>query len=131
IWSNARARISTQEVLPAGRRFDLCQQLTRATIATHVVFPIYLYRQYVRHYSPGRNWDSLYTWDSGFIGLGLLEMDVRRAIECLNMYLTDPGDQSAFIHHGSPLPTQVVLYQEIWNRTHSRHHLAFFYPRLR
>lgn len=34
-----------------GYRFDIC------------LFPGYYRRGYIRHNTPGRNWDSLYTWD--------------------------------------------------------------------
>jgi hypothetical protein len=103
-----------------------------ATTLTNVVYPTYCKRAYIKHYTPGRWWDSLYTWDSGFIGLGLLELDVDRAIECLNAYVTEPGDKNtAFIHHGSPVPVQFYLYQELWNKTQSKELLEFFYPRLR
>ena len=72
-----------------------------------------------------------FTWDSGFIGLGLAELDLVRAVDCLNAYVTSPGDpHAAFLHHGSPVPVQFYLFQEIWNRTQSREALAYFYPRL-
>jgi len=103
-----------------------------ATTLTNVVYPVFFRRSFIRHNTPGRWWDCLYTWDSGFIGLGLLELDIDRAIDCLNTYLTKPGDRhGAFIHHGSPVPTQFYLFQEIWNRTQSRELLKYFYPRLR
>ncbi|MCB0016111.1 MAG: hypothetical protein KDE34_29545, partial [Anaerolineales bacterium] len=74
---------------------------------------------------------SLYTWDSGFIGLGLLELDTDKAIDNLNTYITEPGEpDAAFIHHGSPVPTQFYLFHELWNRTQAPELLAYFYPRL-
>jgi hypothetical protein len=87
---------------------------------------------WIRHNTPGRWWDCLYTWDSGFVGLGLLELDVDRAVDCLNAYVTEPAEEdAAFIHHGSPVPVQHSLFLELWNRTQSRELLAYFYPRLR
>ena len=92
--------------------------------------------------------DSLYTWDSGFIGLGLAELDLDRALDTLNAYTTEPGTKdtvqsarptakqnsalpdSAFIHHGSAVPTQFYVFLELWQRTRSRNLLAYFYPRL-
>ena len=56
----------------------------------------------------------------------------NRAIDCLNAYTTKPGDpEAAFIHHGTPLPTQHYLFLELWNLTQSRALLEYFYPRLR
>lgn len=112
-------------------RFDLSQRLMASVTLTNLVYPLYTQGNYIRHYSPGKIWDCLYTWDSGFIGLGLLELDLRRAIDCLNTYTTPAGAQSAFIHHGTPLPTQIYLCWELWNRTQSRALLEYFYPRLR
>ena len=92
-----------------------------ATLLTNVVYPVYTRRRYIRHFTPGKWWDCLYTWDSGFIALGLLELDIERAIDCLNAYTTPPGDpQAAFIHHGSPAPIQMYAFLELWNRTQDR-----------
>jgi hypothetical protein len=115
---------------PAGESNQLSQRLMAAVTLTNLVYPVYTQRHYIRHYSPGRSWDCLYTWDAGFIGLGLLELDTRHAAEILNTYLTAPGSQSAFIHHGSPVPVQLYLFHELWNRTQSRELLEYFYPRL-
>ena len=49
----------------------------------------------------------------------------------MNAYTTPPGAQSAFIHHGSPVPVQIHLFYELWNRTQSQELLEHFYPRLR
>lgn len=111
--------------------YELSQRLMAAVTLSNVVYPYYTQRTYIRGYSPGRSWDCLYTWDSGFIGLGLLELDLQNAADILNAYLTPPGAQSAFIHHGSPVPVQIYLGWELWNRTQSRELLAYFYPRLR
>ena len=74
-------------------------------------------RQYIRHNTPGRNWDCLYTWDSGFIGMGLGCGDFERAYECLNTYLTPVGDiHSPFVFHGSVVPTQIFLYQYLFDK---------------
>ncbi|MFQ9681564.1 MAG: MGH1-like glycoside hydrolase domain-containing protein [Ruthenibacterium lactatiformans] len=80
---------------------------------------------------PGRWWDSLYTWDSGFIGMGLAQFSARRGFDCLNAYLTPPGDdEAAFIHHGSLVPAQFYLFAELLNRTQSRALAEYCYPRL-
>jgi hypothetical protein len=117
---------------PSGEPYRFSQQLMQATTVTNVVYPVYTKRSYIRHNTPGRWWDSLYTWDSGFIGLGLAELDIQRAVECLNAYVTEPGDpHAAFIHHGSMVPVQHYLFLELWNKTQSRELLDYFYPRLR
>jgi hypothetical protein len=116
----------------AGRRFERSQERMAATTLTNLVFPVYARRRYIKHNTPGRWWDSLYTWDSGFIALGLLQLSERRAAECISAYLTDPDDpHAAFIHHGSPVPVQILVMQEYWNQTHDLEVLRHWYPRLR
>ena len=131
-YASARAKTFIMDCLPAGDDYRFSQERMAATELINVVYPVYTQRQYIRHYTPGKWWDCLYTWDSGFIGLGLLELDLQRAIDNLNAYLTTPGNShAAFIHHGSPVPVQMYLYHEMWNRTQDRDLLAKFYPGLR
>jgi hypothetical protein len=131
IYRSARTRSFHPVATPAGEDFKFSQQLMSAVTLTNLTYPLYVQRNYVRQFSPGKIWDCLYTWDSGFIGLGLLEIDFQRTLEILNAYTTPPGAQSAFIHHGSPVPVQIYLFYELWNRTQSREILEYFYPRLR
>lgn len=132
IYDSYKQKSEDHDVIPSGEPYLFSQKLLSATTLTNVVYPVYVRKNYIKHNTPGRWWDSLYTWDSGFIGLGLLELDITRAVECLNAYLTEPGDtDAAFIHHGSPVPVQHYLYLELWNKTQSRELLEFFYPRLR
>lgn len=113
----ARQRVFTFSSNPQGRPFAFSQARMAATTLTNAVFPVYTQRQHIRHRPPGRWWNSLYTWDSGFIGLGLLEIDPAQAGESLAQYLTAPGNpHAAFIHHGSMVPVQIHLAHEIWNR---------------
>ncbi len=99
-----------------------------AVLATNVVYPVRRFGHYIRHYTPGRWWDSFYTWDSGFIGLGLLELDPARSAENLACYLTEPDEDSAFVHHGSPVPVQIYQLQSLWNRTRDPALLRRFFP---
>ena len=115
-----------------GSSYEFSQNIMSAVTLTNVVWPIYSRRGYIRHNTPGRNWDSLYTWDSGFIGMGLLQMDELRAEECLNAYMTPVGDQhSPYIFHGTPLPTQIFLMAELYNRSGNAEVVNRFYGMLR
>ena len=116
---------------PAGEKFRFSQERMAATILTNVVFPIYARGSWIRHNTPGRWWDCLYTWDSGFTGLGLAELDITRATACLEAYLTPPGDQQAFLQFGSVVPVQIYLALELWDRTQSVSWLREVYPMLR
>jgi len=132
VYRAARERVVDLAPNPEGERYRFGQERMAATLLTNVVYPVYIRRSYIRHNTPGRWWDSLYTWDSGFIGIGLAELDLDRAIDCLNAYVTEPGDpHAAFVHHGSPVPVQIYLFLELWNRTQSEELLRYFYPRLR
>jgi hypothetical protein len=132
IYQQARAKVARLESTAAGDRYRFSQEIMATTLLTNVVYPVYTRRSFIRHYTPGKWWDCLYTWDSGFIALGLLELDLERAIDCLNAYTTPPGDsQAAFLHHGSMVPVQLFAFQELWNRTQDRGLLEYFYPRFR
>ena len=126
----ARTQAPAPAVLPQGEKYALSQRLLRATVLSDIVYPVYTQGQVIRHFTPGKNWDSLYTWDAGFIALGLREINPDLALQCLNAYTTAPGSQSAFIHHGSPVPTQMFAFLELWQESQSPQMLAYFYPRL-
>ncbi len=131
IWSQRSGAMKHVPVLPSGEKYALGQRLMQAVLCTNVVYPVYTRGQYIRHNTPGRWWDCLYTWDSGFIGMGLAQYSTRRGFDCLNAYLTYPGDdEAAFIHHGSLVPTQFYLYAELMNGTCSREFAEYCYPRL-
>ena len=118
-------------IINEGRKYIFSQKMLQATLLSNVVYPVYTQREFIRHFSPGKWWNSLYTWDSGFIALGLAEIDLQKAIENLNAYTTPAESQSAFIHHGSLVPVQMYVYFELWNRTQSKDLLQYFYPRLK
>ena len=127
----AKAHVATMDGHREGDKYRFSIKRMNATLACNVVYPVYTQKEYIRHSAPGRWWDCLYTWDSGFIGLGLLQTDTQRAIENLNAYTQKAGAQSVFIHHGSPVPVQHYLFLELWNKTQSKELLQYFYPRLK
>lgn len=106
--------------------------LLAATLCSNVVYPVYTRRGYIRHHTPGKTWDSLYTWDNGFIALGLTELDPARAAGCVAQYLMPEDDPAAaWLHHGTPLPVQIHVARELWNRTRDPALAARLYPGLR
>ncbi len=133
---NCYLRAETSRFVPkctkAGRKYLLSQRLMGAVLMTDVGFPILCRGKNLRCHVPNKYYYSLYTWDSGFEGLGLLELDRTRAIENCNAYVTPPSDADcAFILHGTPLPVQIFLFAEIYNREPDRKLLEYFYPRLK
>ena len=117
--------------LELGKPFQFSQNMMRTALQSNIVYPIYTQGQFIRHFTPGKWWNSLYTWDGGFIALGLAEIDIEKSIQFLNTYTTPVGSQSAFIHHGSPVPVQMYAFYDLWNKTQSTELLNYFYPRLK
>jgi len=111
--------------------YTFSQQIMKATLMTNVVYPVYIQGNYIKHFTPGKLWDSLYTWDSGFIALAMTAFAPQNALDCLNCYLTEVGNQSAFIHHGSPVPVQAYVYKALWDLTQDKKYLAALYPRMK
>ena len=117
VISDVPAPIYDAACNPEGEKFRFSQNMMMYNTFLNVVYPIYTRRQYIRHNTPGRNWDCLYTWDSGFIGMGLGCGGFERAYECLYTYLTPVGDiHSPFVFHGSVVPTQIFLYQYLFDK---------------
>ncbi len=122
---------SGSRMLEEGKKYAFGQRLLQSALLSNIVYPVYTQGEYIRHFTPGKNWNSLYTWDSGFIALGLLDIDPTKAFECIRAYTTPVGSESAFIHHGTPLPIQLFAYYDLWNNSQSREALQYLYPRLK
>ena len=117
---------------PAGRRYRLSVRCLRAAALTNVVYPLYRRGEMVAHYTPGKRWDSFYTWDSGFIGLGLAQADAELGRRVLEQYLSGPENSDfAFVHHGSLVPVQFYLYQDLLARAQDKAGLLRLYPAMR
>lgn len=128
VYESARAKRVQQPTLPSGETYQFSQQRMAATEILNMVYPVYTRRQYIKHNAPGKWWDCLYTWDSGFIGMALLNYDVERAKQTLETYLVPEGDShAAYINFGSPIPTQIYLLQEIFNQTSDLEYLKKVY----
>lgn len=103
----------------------------KSALYSNIVYPIRRHGEYIAHYTPGKRWDSLYTWDSGFIGLGMLDYSSKLAEYVMDTYLSEPDNTDfAFVAHGSLVPTQFYLYYEILNRADAkeRENLKKYYP---
>ncbi|WP_261837139.1 MGH1-like glycoside hydrolase domain-containing protein [Vibrio ishigakensis] len=131
-YESERAKAVSIPHLESGDEMAFSQERMIATELMNVVYPVYTRQQYIRHSCPGKWWDCLYTWDSGFIGLALNELDKQRAYDNLKAYLTPEGDTNqAFIHYGTPIPTQIYLYQEWFNKQRDRELARELYPSVR
>ena len=103
---------------PEGEKYEFSARLIKTALFSNVVYPIYRHGENIVHYTPGKRWDSLYTWDSGFIGLGLLEYSKEKAEYVLDTYLSEEDNRDfAFLALGSLVPAQFYLWNELMLRS--------------
>ena len=115
-----------------GQKYELSCEIHKSTVLTNAVYPIYKHGEYIVHHTPGKRWDCLYTWDSGFIGLGLNDYAPKFAEYSLKTYLSDESNPDyAFLHHGSPVPVQMYQYLEMLKRRNDKTELLALYPKFR
>lgn len=115
-----------------GEKYAFSNAMLCAAVMTNVVYPIYKHGDYIIHHTPGKRWDCLYTWDSGFIGLGMNEYAKHFASYILDTYLSDESNKDyAFVHHGSPVPVQIYQLFEMLQKENDKTELLKFYDRLR
>lgn len=132
IYLSAKATAIDIKLNPSGEKYKLSNQILAATVMTNVVYPIYKHGEYIIHHTPGKRWDCLYTWDSGFIGLGMNEIAPKFAEYIIDTYLSDESNPDyAFLHHGSPVPVQIYQLYEMLQKANDKEHLLSFYPRAR
>ena len=130
--AEANSRIIHQPVREDAEKFALGQKLMQATMLTNVVYPIDCLGSPIRHFCPGKNWNSLYTWDCGFIGWTMSEIAPYRGYEIIRQYTTTPEEEAPFIHHGTPLATQILAIGDVWkNNGCDEAILQEIYPRLK
>lgn len=114
----------------AGETYAFSNQLLRAAMFQNTVYPLYLHGEYVVHHTPGKRWDSFYTWDSGFIGLDMALYAPKIADGILDMYLsTAHNPDYAFLLHGSPVPVHLYQYYEMLNHANDKSDLYTYYDR--
>ena len=115
-----------------GKKYELSCEIHKSTVMINAVYPIYKHGDYIIHHTPGKRWDCLYTWDSGFIGLGMNDYAPDFAKYSLETYITDEKNPDyAFLHHGSPVPVQMYLYLEMLKKAQDKTELLSLYPKLR
>lgn len=132
LYESKRATAIDFKLNSAGEKYKFSNQLLAAAVMTNVVYPIYKHGDYIIHHTPGKRWDCLYTWDSGFIGLGMNEIAPRFAEYIIDTYLSDESNKDyAFLHHGSPVPVQIYQLYEMLQKQNNKEHLLSYYPRAR
>lgn len=100
--------------IPSSARYAFGVRLLGATLLTNVVYPLDAFGEPVRHFGPGKLWNSFYTWDCGFIGWAMSEIAPMRGYEIIKQYTTSPEEEAPFVYHGSPLATQIFAIGDVW-----------------
>ena len=132
IYENAVNSIEKHTLNKSGKKYEFSNQILRATVLQNTVYPLYRHGEYVIHHTPGKRWDSFYTWDSGFIGLGMLEYAPKISDYILDTYLSSEDNPDyAFLLHGSPVPTHIYQYFEMLCRNNDKEGLLKYYPRVK
>ena len=132
IYNKAKETAIDIKLNPSGEKYKLSNQILAATVMTNVVYPIYKHGEYIIHHTPGKRWDCLYTWDSGFIGLGMNEIAPKFAEYIIDTYLShEDNPDYAFLHHGSPVPVQIYQLYEMIQKADNKEHLLSYYSRAR
>lgn len=130
IYRRAKASLEPLGYTKAGEQYAFSNQLLRAAVFQNVVYPLYCHGEYVLHHTPGKRWDSFYTWDSGFIGLDMALFEPKIADAILDLYLSDSDNPDyAFLLHGSPVPVHLYQYFEMLNHTNDKAPLYEYYGR--
>ena len=115
-----------------GKKYELSCNILKSTVMVNAVYPIYKHGEYIIHHTPGKRWDCLYTWDSGFIGLGLNDYAPHFSEYSLDLYLSEESNPDyAFLHHGSPVPVQMYQFLEMFKRKNDKSQMKELYPRLK
>lgn len=130
IYEKAYNSLEKFDLNLAGKTYEFSNKILRATVFQNTVYPLYRNGEYIIHHTPGKRWDSFYTWDSGFIGLDMLEFAPSIADYILETYLSD-NDQWAFLLHGSPVPVHIYQYLEMLKRENDKTELLKYYDRVK
>lgn len=132
IYQSAREMCIGMPYNKSGEDYAFSTEVLKATLLTNAVYPVYRHGENVIHHTPGKRWDSFYTWDSGFIGMGLLEFSKDLCRYTLDLYLCDDTNKDfAFLLHGSLVPTQFAEYLELLKRTDDKSSLDFLYDKMK
>ena len=132
IYKEAYNSLEKFDLNSAGETYEFSNRILRATVFQNTVYPLYRHGEYVVHHTPGKRWDSFYTWDSGFIGLDMLEFAPKIADYILDTYLSDKDNKDwAFLLHGSPVPVHIYQYLEMLKRENDKTKLLKYYDRVK
>lgn len=130
LYRAAKASVEPLRYTRAGEKYAFSNQLLRAAMFQNTVYPLWHHGKYVIHHTPGKRWDSFYTWDSGFIGLDMVMFAPDIAEYILDLYLSEEDNPDyAFLLHGSPVPVHLYQYYEMLQKCKDKTRLSAYYGR--
>lgn len=130
IYNEAKNSVEKLDYTDAGKKYEFSNRLLRSAMFQNTVYPLYHHGEYVIHHTPGKRWDSFYTWDSGFIGLDMAMFSPEIADYILDLYLSDKDNKDyAFLLHGSPVPVHLYQYYEMLQKSNDKTTLYSYYDR--
>ena len=113
-----------------GKEYEFSNELLKAAMLTNTVYPLYKQGEFIVHHTPGKRWDSFYSWDSGFIGLDMLYLNRENAKFILDTYLCDETNPDfAFLFHGSPVPVHIYQVFEMLNMSENKSDALSYYEK--
>lgn len=134
-WEQTKRRVMARHERTAftvrDPRYRRPLQTVMAATLTTLNYPQDFGNEYVRHLSPGAFYPTLYLWDAGMQGLGLMHYAPQLSLEGLNTYLAQADENRSLILHGTVLPTQFFQYWELFQHTGDRRMLGVLYPKMR
>ena len=132
IYLSAKNSAEKIKLNEAGKKYEFSNELLRAAMFQNTVYPLYHHGDFVVHHTPGKRWDSFYTWDSGFIGLEMNMYNPKIAEYILDLYLSEEDNRDyAFLLHGSPVPVHIYQYYDMLSRTNDKTKLYAYYDRVK
>jgi glycogen debranching enzyme len=95
----------------------------RDCLLYNVNYPLRIFDGPSPFYVPAKHFPVPYSWDGGFIALGLATFAPERAFQQLAYYMTDAKHGVPFLYCASPVPTMLYALWDLHQATGDRAHL--------
>ena len=111
---------------PRGPYADLAARL-RDALLFNVNYPFDISGGPSHYFVPSKYFPLPYSWDGGFIAVGLATYAPELARRQTAYFLADENTESPFIYCGSPVPTQLYALWDIYQATQDKEFLGRIY----
>lgn len=93
-------------------------------------FPTTLQNRQSAFIAPAKYFTTPFSWDAGFVTLGMAGLCPEFSAAGANLYLTSSNSQVPFIYSGSPVPTQFYSFWSLFSSQNSASFIKGIYPSL-